>query len=259
MTQIEFPNPNHASSDGLLAVGGDLKPSTLLLAYSQGIFPWFNPGQPILWWSPDPRLVLYPTNFKCSRSLKQILKSGQFRVTANTSFAQVLAACASRGASAVPQGYNLSAVASLSRQDNATELHQAATWITQDMQRAYLKMHELGAAHSIEVWQNKSLVGGLYGLKLGNAFFGESMFSVASNASKVALAYLVYWAHQSQVHMIDCQITSDHLLSLGAKEISRSDFLQQVKSYVRAVEPTDVQQIAGVVSQASIENVINSL
>ena len=235
MARIEFPNPLLADPEGLLAGGGDLAPDTLITAYSQGIFPWFNPGQPILWWSPDPRLVLYPERFKCSRSLRRVIKSATHQVTANREFTQVVRACATRGLSAALT-LDTASIASL---DTTERSGEPATWITADMQSAYQTLHTMGVAHSVEVWENGRLTGGLYGLKLGNAFFGESMFSIASNASKVALAYLVCWAKRVGVVLIDCQVTSPHLLSLGAIEVDRGVFLAQVKEHINDPSPEE--------------------
>ena len=204
--ELIFPPPDHAGPDGLLAVGGDLSSERLLLAYKLGIFPWYSEGQPILWWSPDPRLVLELEKFHISRRLRQILNQGAFKVTFDNAFESVIRACA-----AVPRR------------------GQDGTWITPEMQAAYIRLHELGFAHSAESWFEGELVGGIYGVSLGRCFFGESMFSAKSNASKVALAVLVRQLKVWGFHMIDAQVTTEHLLSLGAKEIPRSLFFKRLE------------------------------
>ncbi|MGI9251065.1 MAG: leucyl/phenylalanyl-tRNA--protein transferase [Pseudohongiellaceae bacterium] len=200
---VEFPPVETAlpSPNGLLAAGGDLTPDWLLTAYRQGIFPWFDERQPILWWAPDPRLVLYPGQMHISRSLKRLARKTSYRITADTSFAAVVDACA-----------------------ETTDLARPGTWITRDMKAAFQILHELGYAHSVEVWQDKDLVGGLYGLALGKVFFGESMFSLEPNTSKLALwcleRQLAAWGYG----LIDCQVSSRHLISLGAETIPRRRF-----------------------------------
>ena len=203
---LAFPPAHYAERDGLLAVGGDLSVERLLLAYRSGIFPWYSEGDPLLWWSPDPRLVFVPREFHVSRSLQRVIRSGRFTVTMDTAFPEVIAACAdTRGPG------------------------RDGTWILPDMQRAYCALHEAGYAHSVECWNAGALAGGLYGVSLGAAFFGESMFSRVSNASKVALAALIRHAIGWNFHFIDCQMTTDHLLSLGAREISRRQFLRNLE------------------------------
>lgn len=209
---VQFPDVKNASEDGLLATGGDLSTDMLVSAYAQGIFPWFNDDQPLLWWSPDPRLVLYPSQVKISRSLRKKIRQNRFTVTVNRAFDQVILACALRGKASNP------------------ETKRANTWITDSMLSAYQAMHQQGYAHSIEVWQDELLVGGLYGLVLGEHFFGESMFSRANGASKVGLVSLCAWMHHQKFELIDCQIYSDHLASLGAQEISRSAFLDKLRA-----------------------------
>lgn len=199
-----FPNPEQSDEHGLVAIGGDLSPQRLLQAYSQGIFPWYSPGDPLLWWSPDPRLILIPNEFKVSKSLKKTLKHTH-SLTLDTAFAQVLQACATNG----------------DRKDN--------TWLTDEMIEAYTKLHHLGYAHSIEVWQDTKLIGGLYGVSLGKVFFGESMFHLVKDASKVALYYLCQLMEYWQFDFIDCQMPTPHLLSLGAKTISRRAFLSMLE------------------------------
>ena len=210
MNEIQFPHPSEANPDGLLAMGGDLQPQTLINAYAKGIFPWFNDGQPILWWSPDPRMVLFPDEFKTSRSLKKSIRNRGFEITANRAFTRVMSECATRSQATAIDGL---------------ELEGSSTWINNDMKTAYARLHERGVAHSIEVWQNSKLVGGLYGVKLGKLFFGESMFSQARDASKVALYYLCRASEALNMQLVDCQIESDHLASLGARCVSRRRFL----------------------------------
>lgn len=201
-----FPPVESATPEGLLAVGGDLSSERLLAAYRQGIFPWYNPGQPILWWSPDPRAVLYPEKLKITRSLRQTLKRGHLRVTFDDCFQEVMLACAAPRAQ-YPGG---------------------GTWITDDMVEAYTQLHAMGYAHSIETWHKDRLVGGLYGVALGGVFFGESMFTRETDASKVALVELVRKLREWRFAIIDCQIPSAHLSSLGAEEIPRSLFLAEL-------------------------------
>ena len=197
-----FPDVEFACAvpDGLLAAGGDLSPERLLYAYRHGIFPWFNEDQPILWWSPDPRCVLLPTALRLSKRTRRSLKKTDFRIRINTAFDEVVACCA------------------------APRNDQDGTWITEDMAAAYRKLHEQGWAHSIEVWSAGTLVGGLYGLFIGKVFFGESMFSRKSNASKAAMLALCNMLQENNVHFLDCQVESPHLMRLGASLISRPQF-----------------------------------
>ena len=203
-----FPGTQFALTepDGLLAVGGNLKPDTLLQAYSQGIFPWYSDDQPILWWSPNPRCVLYPDKLKISRSLKKTLNKKIYEVKVDTSFREVMQACA------------------------APRKDDVGTWIDNDMLQAYCQLNELGHAHSIECWRDNKLVGGLYGIKIGNVFFGESMFSKQTDASKVALEYL---CNTIRPKLIDVQVYSEHMASLGAETIDREKFIEMVNSYCR--------------------------
>lgn len=187
--------------NGLLAVGGDLSPSRLLAAYRQGIFPWYSPGEPLLWWSPDPRMVLFPDELKISRSLAKTLRNQPYSVRLDHCFSRVMAEC-----SAPRHGHT-------------------GTWISLEMQQAYTKLHELGHAHSVETWVEGELVGGLYGVALGRVFYGESMFSRQPDASKIALAHLCHYLRQQDYVVIDCQMKTEHLASLGAREISRHDFV----------------------------------
>lgn len=205
-----FPHPRLASREGLLAVGGDLSQERLLSAYNQGIFPWFSDGEPILWWSPDPRLVLFPHEFKVSRSLKKVLKRSQFDITMDRAFRRVITECA-----------------------ETRMAQKESTWIVGDMIEAYCRLHETGFAHSVEAWQDGVLVGGLYGVSLGKCFFGESMFTTVSNASKVALASLVAFLTSHAFHMIDCQVTTRHLVRLGAREIPRDRFLALLQTALK--------------------------
>jgi leucyl/phenylalanyl-tRNA--protein transferase len=205
----QFPPPSSALTEpnGLLAAGGDLAPERLLAAYSHGIFPWYEEGQPILWWSPDPRAVLWPEALKISRSLRRTVIKGGFAVTFDTAFAEVIDGCAA------PRSYT------------------DATWITADMTDAYIRLHRLGWAHSVETWRGGELVGGLYGVAIGRVFFGESMFSRVSDASKVALVRLVERLRQRQFALIDCQVASAHTTSLGACNIPRREFLAQLREH----------------------------
>lgn len=210
-----FPPLEHALSDpnGLLAAGGDLSPQRLLDAYSKGIFPWFNEGEPILWWSPDPRMVLFPDELKISRSLRKTLKKDHYQIRTDCSFSQVMHACA------------------LPRKG------QAGTWIHPEMIAAYTALHEMGWAHSIETWMDGVLVGGLYGVSLGQVFFGESMFSRVPDASKIAFVHLVKQLQYWEFDLIDCQVKTGHLASLGAREISRIAFSQKLDTLLARVEP----------------------
>jgi leucyl/phenylalanyl-tRNA---protein transferase len=196
----------------LLAVGGDLSPSRLIDAYRRGIFPWFNEGDPILWWSPDPRMVLFPQELKISRSLRKTLKRGNYEIRADSAFKQVMEACAA------PRG------------------EHTGTWIHAEMIAAYGRLHEMGMAHSMETWIEGELVGGLYGVGQGKMFFGESMFSRVSDASKIAFVHLVAQLQRWGFEMIDCQMKTEHLASLGAREISRNEFRQKLKELVHYPE-----------------------
>lgn len=222
---VRFPALSNANEDGLLAMGGDLSVDTLVSAYSQGIFPWFNDDQPILWWSPDPRLVLYPDELKVSKSLAKLIRQQRFEISCDQAFERVVRCCALRGADKPMQ---------TSVADDPAAVGPTDTWITQSMHDAYSQLFAQGYAHSIEVWQGpieqRCLVGGLYGVVLGKVFFGESMFSEVSNASKIALFALCQWLQKLQFEVIDCQVASEHLLSLGAREIPQDEFLTHLKS-----------------------------
>lgn len=203
-----FPPVEYAlrEPDGLLAVGGDLSPARLLQAYRRGIFPWYSDPQPILWWSPDPRCVIFPGRLHVSHSLAKLLRSSKFTVRFDTAFAEVIAACAA------------------ARRNQP----EAGTWITPEMQAAYRELHRLGHAHSIEVYMDGKLAGGLYGVAIGKVFFGESMFSRESNASKIALAQLARQLGDWGYELIDCQVWSEHLASLGAESLPRAEFIERV-------------------------------
>lgn len=217
-----FPSPEFAEPDGLLAIGGDLEPDRLLTAYSQGIFPWFSHGDPILWWSPSPRLVLFPEEFHLPRRLQRTLRSGFFTVSADTAFAEVIAGCAT-----------------------ASGRSGQGTWITEEMQQAYIRLYTLGFAHSIECWHGGQLAGGLYGVCLDRVFFGESMFTLVTDASKVALAHLVQFALRSGIGMIDCQMTTDHLLRFGARELSRDAFQAELDRLIDRCRPQPNWRLSG--------------
>ena len=204
-----FPPAEEAESDGLLAVGGDLTKKRLLAAYRLGIFPWYEVGQPILWWCPDPRLVLFPEDLKISRSLGKVLRKEEFEIRFDSSFENVIKACA-----------------------NVRTEQGKDTWIIPEMQQAYTELHQEGYAHSVESWLNGELVGGLYGISLGQCFFGESMFSTVNDSSKVALVSLAEFSKQVGIKIIDCQMTTQHLLSLGAQEIDRKSFLRKLNQYL---------------------------
>ena len=197
-----FPPVSQANRDGVLAIGGDLSTERLLLAYKSGIFPWFEPGDPILWWSPNPRMVLFLEELIVSKSMRNILNRKSFKVTFNQNFREVIAHC-----------------------QNVKRNGQTGTWITNDMIEAYCNLNKLGIAKSVEVWQNDELVGGLYGIDLGTIFCGESMFSLVSNASKVAFIALVEQLKEKNYKLLDCQVYNPHLESLGCREIKRSEFI----------------------------------
>ncbi len=204
--KLEFPPISRASVEGLLAVGGDLSPERLILAYKNGIFPWFNEDSLILWWCPDPRMVLFPSKVRISKSMRKLINSGAMEIRVNTAFEQVIDHCA---------GIQRSG--------------QEGTWITDQMKKAYLKLYQLGVAKSYEVWQNDELVGGLYGVDLGHVFCGESMFSLVDNASKFALIKLAEELERCGYALIDCQLYTPHLESMGGEEIPRESFLKMLK------------------------------
>ena len=209
--KIAFPPPQYATREGLLAVGGDLSRERLLAAYRQGVFPWYAEGDPILWWSPDPRLVLYPDEIHVSRTLQRVLSKRNFSVTMDSAFEAVITACAE----------------TRMKQDEGT-------WIVDEMKSAYIDLHHAGYAHSIEAWAEGKLAGGLYGVALGRCFFGESMFTLVDNASNVALVHLVRALAARSFHLIDCQVTTGHLMRMGAREIPRTRFLRQLRQALTA-------------------------
>lgn len=219
----EFPPARLANPDGLLAVGGDLSFERLLAAYSRGIFPWYNSETPILWWSPDPRCVLFPKKLHLPRSLKKTLRYGRFEFTVNRAFAEVIEHCA-----ATPRP------------------GQGDTWITPEMIAAYVVMHQQGKAHSVEVWENGELAGGLYGVALGRAFFGESMFYLRPDASKAAVAWLVPRLDELGFQIMDCQQETPHMLRFGAELVDRAVFLRIVSRAVEAGEATEFWQGADI-------------
>ena len=203
---LEFPPPHLAEPDGLLAVGGDLRPERLELAYSMGIFPWYSQGSPILWWSTDPRLVLLPHKLNVSRSLRQTISKGTYTHSMDRAFMEVMAKC--------------------------REVHsgdKGGTWITPEMIEAYTALHNKGIAHSVETWQDGALVGGLYGVAIGGAYFGESMFALRPDASKAAFVYLVERLERWGFLLIDCQMTTEHLMRFGAEEMPREEFLVRLR------------------------------
>jgi leucyl/phenylalanyl-tRNA---protein transferase len=208
--EISFPPVTQAlrSPNGLLAAGGELSTTRLLEAYRHGIFPWFSEGEPILWWSPDPRMVLFPGEFKLSHSLRKTLRKGRYEVRTDSAFEQVMRACAAPRAGA------------------------NGTWIHEEMIAAYCELHRMGYAHSVETWMDGELVGGLYGMSLGRMFYGESMFSCKTDASKIALAHLCAQLERWHFGMIDCQMNTPHLSSLGAREIPRKEFIARLQDLI---------------------------
>ena len=216
-----------AQPDGLLAAGGGLSPERLLSAYRQGIFPWYNPGEPVLWWSPDPRCVMRPQDLHISRSLRKQLLNSSYQVTFDRAFSQVMQACAA------PRSYH------------------SGTWISSEIITAYIRLHRIGIAHSVEVWQDDTLIGGLYGLGIGSLFFGESMFSRRDNASKIAFSFLCVQLAEWRFNLIDCQVYNSHLESLGASMMPRKEFVALLYRHLDDPEPTewqftvDAQQVAG--------------
>nr|WP_153663926.1 leucyl/phenylalanyl-tRNA--protein transferase [Shewanella intestini] len=216
----DFPDPQHALTEpnGLLAVGGCLAPKQLLQAYYCGIFPWFNDDDPILWWSPDPRAVFTPTLTPASRSLAKFLKKQDWTYTVNSAFEQVIKGCAS------------------------PRKTQDGTWITNEIEQAYINLHHLGKAHSVEVWHLGELIGGLYGIAVGNVFCGESMFHTQTNASKGAFTALNHWLYNHQFTLIDAQLMNSHLVSLGAKAITRNEFIHHLQQNRNAVMPQSMWQ-----------------
>jgi len=216
-----FPDVMASDSEGFLAHGGDLKPETLISAYQQGIFPWFNEGQPILWWSPDPRLILRTNAMKCSRSLRKRIRNKEFDVTCDQAFKDVINACAA-----------------------PRDKQAGGTWLSHEMLQAYQTLHHLQYAHSIECWRSGELVGGLYGISINGLFFGESMFSTVNDASKVALYHLCRFLEKENVPWIDCQVESTHLLSLGAQHIPRKQFINEIETSLNKTSPIEWHRFA---------------
>ena len=229
-----FPPPELAEPDGLLAVGGDLNATRLLIAYQQGIFPWYSGDEPLLWWSPIPRLVLFPEDFHLPKRLARTLRQGHFQVSADLAFTEVIRACA-----------------------GLREVTGHGTWLTQAMQKAYIHLHELGFAHSIECWQGEQLVGGLYGVCLDRMFFGESMFSSQSNASKFALVALIRQAKDMGIRAIDCQMTTAHLLRFGSRELNREEFHRLLDQYIQDIVPQAPWQLAGTPEKIAISQILS--
>ena len=205
---LTFPNPSLANEDGILAIGGDLSTERLLLAYQNGIFPWFEEGDIIIWWSPNPRMILYPKKIKISKSMKKIIRDNKYTITFDKDFSSVIDNC-----------------------KTIFRPEQGDTWITNTMREAYIKLHNKGIAHSVEIWEGDELVGGLYGINIGKVFCGESMFSKKSNTSKLAFITLAKKLDEENYKMIDCQMYTNHLASLGAEEIERDVFLSELKEY----------------------------
>ena len=204
--EIIFPPVQLTSGNGILAIGGDLSPDRLVAAYRQGIFPWYSEGDPIIWWSPDPRFILFLEELRVSRSMVKVLRRGSFRITYDQKFREVVLSC------------------------QQSRRKQKGTWITDDMLEAYCRLHELGSAHSAEAWHEGKLVGGIYGVSLGRCFFGESMFSLMNNASKAALIDLVYKLRERKFKFLDCQVYTAHMESMGARFIPREEFINLLKS-----------------------------
>jgi len=213
--RLEFPPPQNAESSGILAVGGDLSPARLLIAYRQGIFPWFNPDDPILWWSPDPRFVLFPEELRMARSMRPYFNNPRFELSVDTQFETVIRACSEQ-----------------------YRPGQGGTWITKEMVEAYCTLHNMGYAHSVEVWQAGRLVGGLYGIAMGKVFFGESMFATVSNASKYGFIALAKRLHDLGFRLIDCQQETRHLSSLGSRAISRQQFMGLLREWAQSPDLT---------------------
>lgn len=207
--ELRFPSAEYSTARGVVAIGGDLSPERLLLAYKNGIFPWFNEGDPIIWWSLDPRMVLFPGKLKISKSMRPLFNQKRFKVTYNQNFTAVINGCR-----------------------DVYRTGQGGTWISDDMTEAYVALHKMGYAHSVEVWEDTELVGGLYGVKVGKVFCGESMFSKRTNASKFGFISAVKTMADEGVEMIDCQQETNHLRSLGAETISKTDFLNLLRRYV---------------------------
>ena len=220
-----FPDPGTAEPEGLLAVGGDLSPERLLTAYSRGIFPWYGPGDPLLWWSPDPRCVILPEDFRVPRTVRREIRASPFTITVDQAFSEVIAGCAG-----VPRR----------DRDGGTS---TGTWIVEEMRAAYIRLHELGFAHSVEAWDEHGLAGGLYGVSLGRAFFGESMFHIRPNASKIALATFLSGLWEQGCELVDCEMETPHILRYGARNLPRDAFLRRL---AHALEPAHAADVAPV-------------
>lgn len=203
--ELHFPDPREANVDGVLAIGGDLRPDRLLFAYEIGVFPWYNPPEPVIWWSPNPRCVLYTDELRVSKSMRNVFNQKKFSITYDEAFREVIEGCR-----------------------DAPRSHQDGTWISSEIIDSFTWLHKLGVAHSVEVWESGKLVGGLYGISLGRMFFGESMFSLVSNASKAGFIHLVHTLNKMDFKLVDCQIYNDHLGRLGATEIPRDNFLMEL-------------------------------
>lgn len=215
--ETQFPSPDSASEEGLVAVGGEITTVRVLSAYRQGIFPWYSEDQPVLWWSPEPRAILYPDDIKISRSLKKTLRKKLFQVTADQAFSEVIKGCAGPRIQSPGGG----------------------TWITEEMMSTYTRLYQMGYGHSIEVWHDGKLAGGLYGLALGSAFFGESMYSQAADASKVALVHLAKIATSHGIDFIDCQLPTEHLSRMGAVDVSRKAYLAMLEDALKNNDRTE--------------------
>lgn len=218
---LRFPSVTASDKDGFLAHGGDLTPETLISAYQQGIFPWFSEGQPILWWSPDPRLILKTDAMKCSRSFRKSLRKKTYKISCDLAFEDVINACSAP-------------------RKNQME----GTWLSPEMRKAYISLHRLKYAHSIECWYKNELVGGLYGISINGLFFGESMFSTENDASKTCLYYLCHFLKGVNIPWIDCQVESPHLISLGAKHIPRKQFINEIESSLKQTQPIQWHRFA---------------
>lgn len=228
---IDFPPARLSRSDGLLGIGGDLCPERLILAYQKGIFPWFSEGEPILWWSPDPRLVLFPKDIRISRSLRKTIHKDRFQITVDRDFESTIRLCA-----------------------RPRKKESEGTWLVQEMIEAYCRLHHMGIAHSVEAWAGGRLVGGLYGIHLGKAFFGESMFSLETDASKVALVALANHLKTYEFHFIDCQVSSRHLIKMGAVEMARDSFLHLLHDAVQENVGPKIWDTQGFLDPQAVEN-----
>lgn len=228
---IDFPPARLSRSDGLLGIGGDLCPERLILAYQKGIFPWFSEGEPILWWSPDPRLVLFPKDIRISRSLRKTIHKDRFQITVDRDFESTIRLCA-----------------------RPRKKESEGTWLVGEMIEAYCRLHHMGIAHSVEAWAGGRLVGGLYGIHLGKAFFGESMFSLETDASKVALVALAHHLKTYEFQFIDCQVSSRHLIKMGAVEMARDSFLHLLHDAIQEKVGPKIWDTQGFLAPQAVEN-----